>query len=141
MKKMLVLLGLAAAPILFAADTNTAANALEVAPVAPVSLLEQASLVREIAEDASRGFDAEAHAKWVREQIDALKDPANAPTVATTNSVLPAPLYFSTPNAPVVISALPQAGTSKRPASEELQQVIDRLRMLKHGLETTPKSQ
>lgn len=133
MKKVFTILGLLAAPTLFAADTNTVSNALE---IPPVSLVEQASLVREIAEDASRGFDAEAHAKWVRRQIDALKDPANALAAGFTNSAPAAHSFLPKTNAPAANSVWQQVGTSKRPASEELQQVIDRLRMLKHGLET-----
>ena len=140
MKKTWIILGLVAAPTLlaFAGDTNTAANALE---SAPVSLLEQASLVREIADDASRGFDAEAHAKWVRAQIDGLKDPANAPASGFTNSIQAGRSFVSETNAPAANSPFPAAGTAKRPASEELQQVIERLRVLKHGLETGPKVQ
>ena len=138
MKKVFPILGLLAAPTLFAAETNTVSNALE---IPPVSLVEQASLVREIAEDASRGFDAEAHAKWVRGQIDALKDPANAPAPGFTNSVQAAHSFLSKTNAPAAISAFPPAATAKRPASEELQQVIERLRVLKLDLDTGSKAQ
>ena len=135
MKKALLILGLAAAPALFAAETNTASNAVE---LAPVSLVEQASLVREIAEDASRGFDAEAHAKWVRQQIEAVRD-QSVPAIA--NSVRMTQSGSSTTNARRSILPTTQVQTAKRPASEELQQVIERLRILKQGLETDAKSE
>ena len=140
MKKTLIVLGMVAATSIFAADTNS--NAVV---IAPVSLLEQATLVREIAADASRDFDAEAQAKWIRQQIDALKEPTGAAAPAITNSIRYVPPFASnsTTNAPVTL-ALPRkwnaANTVNTSASEELQQVIDRLRILKQGLETRPKS-
>jgi hypothetical protein len=135
MKRLLIILGLAAAPTLFAADTNTTFNGLE---LAPVSLLEQASLVREIAADASRDFDAEAHAKWIQQQMDALKEPAAAAGPAITTSVRAVqPFPSPSTNAPVTLTRPGQVGNVN--TLEELQQVIDRLRMLKQGLETRPK--
>jgi hypothetical protein len=143
MKKTLIVLGMAVALPLLAADTNTTANAVA---MAPVSLVEQATLVREIAADASRDFDAEAHAKWIRQQIDALREPSGSVAPAITNSIRHVPPFASnsTTNAPVSL-AMPRkvntANTVNTSASEELQQVIDRLRILKLGLETRPKSE
>ena len=133
MKKTLLVLGIALTTPLFAADTNSNAVA-----IAPVSLLEQATLVREIAADASRDFDAEAHAKWIRQQIDALREPAGAATPIPSVQPLPFP-SISTP-APVSLAKPRQVSTVNPSVSEELDQVIDRLRVLKHALETRPKS-
>src|SRR5215213_1519361 len=125
MKKALIVLALAAATRLLAAETNSASNAVA---IAPVSLLEQASLVREIAADASRDFDAEAHAKWIRLQIDALKDSAGGSSPAMTNSIRSGQPLLSIPSKGLVTMTVPrQAVTVNRSPSEELQQVIDRL--------------
>ena len=134
MKKTLVVLGIALTTPLFAADTNTTANPVA---IAPVSLLEQAALVREIAADASRDFDAEAQAKWIRQQIDALREPAGA--AAPSRSVQPFP-SIATP-APVSLAKPRPVSTVNASVSEELDQVIDRLRVLKRALETRPKSE
>jgi hypothetical protein len=137
MKKGLIALALAAATRLMAAETNTASNAVV---ISPVSLLEQASLVREIAADASRDFDAEAHAKWIRLQIDALKDSAGGPSPAMTNSIRSGqPLLSTASKAPVTLTVPRPGETVNRSPTEELQQVIDRLRILKQGLETRSK--
>jgi hypothetical protein len=92
MKTFLVVAILACAPALFAADTNSPPPSVPSIepPALRVNLTEQADLVRQIGEEAARGFDPEAHARWLRGQIEALADkPDVAPeTVAASKPAL-----------------------------------------------------
>lgn len=88
MKIPLALTILAAAPALLLADPNPPAGVAPASPSSQEDLAEQAALVQQIGEDAARGFDAEAHARALRAQIEAL---IATPTTAKASASLETP--------------------------------------------------
>lgn len=143
MKSLVALAMLATAPVLFAADTNSPASTLppQQPPALQVNLTEQADLVRQIGEEAARGFDPEAHARWLREQIEALtpKPGLNAGGRATT---------AITPDMPTTVvtgATSPMPGSKAQPELEDqsataraevvLRETITKLRAMANQLE------
>ena len=113
MKTTVLIALLAATPMLFAAEPVTQNPADPVPKVAPSpeDVADQAALVQQLGQEASRGFDPEAHAHALRLQIEAL---LSAPTALKT------PPATTTAPAPVPAVALPSNRTVDRPVAPVL---------------------
>jgi hypothetical protein len=143
MKTILILTMLAATPALFAAETNAPAPSLltNAMPALQVSLAEQADLVRQIGEDAARGFDAEAHARNLRAQIESLvtKPAITKPSVATEPPAASAQQTEATGKpsgspAPGQVETAEGAST-ERPELTPLKEAVRKLRAMADELE------
>jgi hypothetical protein len=80
-------------PALLAAEPNSSAAAEPAASasISPAELADQAALVQQIGSEAARGFDAEAHARALRQQIEVLVAAPTAAAAATAPTrILPA---------------------------------------------------
>lgn len=82
--KTSIIIFFAAASALVAAETNSPAPTLltNAVPALQIPIAEQAELVRQIGEEAAKGFDAETHAKELRARLEAFLTKPAAPVDA-----------------------------------------------------------
>ncbi len=72
MKRQYSLALLALAPALWAAEPKASAPVATALPLTQEEIADRATLVQQIGEEASRGLDAEAHARALRAQMESL---------------------------------------------------------------------
>jgi hypothetical protein len=102
----------AATTALIAAETNSPSPSPTTngVPVIQVDLVEQARLVTEIGQEAAKGFDVEAHARSLRNQLEALL------TTPVAKPAAPADLVGALPSEPAAKApavAAPAAAVEK----------------------------
>jgi hypothetical protein len=142
MKPTVLFALLAAAPALLAAEPSpsTAAVPATQALALPEDLAEEAALVQQIGEEAARGFDAEAHARALRAQIEALvstpSGSAPVKTVATPAPTLSVPASKPLEKPTVTTTTTPALVTP--PASSKdsaLREAVQRVKTALNELE------
>jgi hypothetical protein len=118
---------LALTPGVFAEEPNpaTAAQSVTNAAVLPEDLADQAALVQQIGAEAARGFDPEAHAKALRQQIEAL-------LASPTKAALPIAASPSSGAPRSAKAALADAGSgTNQPSSTQqaaIQEAVQKIR-------------
>ena len=134
--KTIIIVFFTAASALLAAETNSPAPTLltNAVPALQIPIVEQAELVRQIGEEAAKGFDAETHARELRAQLEAFLTKPVVKPAASVDAVEATPAQLeptAKPSATASLVTVPAANANTSATGPDPAALKEAIRILR----------